>query len=266
LTDRDRAILHAVGRMAQATTDQLCRLFFSEVSTASRRLAKLVAASLLDVHVCDPSAPNVYTVSPRGLRLLTASGADALELHRSRVGRHLDEHLRAINDVRVEFVLAARRHSALQVDAFHADLDLRRAAGTQIPAFLPDAVVELSLAWGHLALVLEVDTGSEGASVFAGKVDATVSLWRANGKCWGAAPGSWRPAVFVPTENRARALAKAIVEHGGGPLWLMAEAPRVRQAGMVGAVFATAEAVAATPRQRTLSYVGSLVAGGAVEP
>lgn len=259
LTERDRTILHSVGRMAQATTDQVCRLFFGETSTASRRLAKLVAARLLDVRVCDPSAPNVYTLSSRGLQLLSGSGVDAVELHCSRVGRHLDEHLRAINDIRVEFVLVTRQQNALQVDAFHSDLDLRRASGSPPPAYLPDAMVELAMTPGRLALVVEIDTGSESAAVFARKVDATVSLWRANRKCWGAAPGTWRPAVFVPSEGRARALARTIVERGGGPLWLVAETAKVRRTGILGAVFATADNVAATPRLRPVSYAGSLV-------
>lgn len=256
LTSRDRAIVHAVGRMAQATTDQIARLFFSERSLASRRLAKLVSERLLDVHVCAQSDPNVYTLGSRAKEAL--GGAERAELHASRVGGRLDLHLRALNDLRVDLVLAARGRDDVELEAFHADLDLRRVAGAVLPPYIPDALVELATPHGRLVLIVEIDTGSEGVSVFSSKVAATVSLWRAGLACWGAAPGTWRPAAFVFTEARARSLSRVIVDHGGSTLWLLAELPRVRLLGALGPVFATAEEIVATPRGTSISYAGTL--------
>ena len=259
VTDRDSDVLHAVGRMGQATTDQLRRLFFGERSTATKRLAKLVSLRLLDVHVREVSSPNVYTLGLRGVELLVGAGTDRSVLHRSRVGRHLDEHLRALNDVRVAFVLAARDRADIQLDAFHGDLDLRRAAGASVPAYLPDFLGALSLPTGNLVLVGEIDLGSEGiASVFARKVDATVAIWRDRRKCWGAAPGTWRPVAFVPSDGRARSLARMIVERGGGDLWLVSDIERVRRVGVLEGAFSTATEVAATPRRSPIAYTLAL--------
>ena len=258
ITARDREVVLAVGRMAQATTDQLRRLFFGDPSTASRRLSKLVALRLLDVHVVHQDEPNLYTLGSGGLSFLGESGVAQAAVHRSRVGRHGDLHLQRLNDVRVELVLAARGRADVQLEAFHADLDLRRAAGSSPPAYIPDAIAELKTPAGRLALIVEIDLGSEGRSVFASKVEATVGLWRTGAKCWGAAPGAWRPALFVPAPMRARALARTIAEGGGGALWLVTEFERLRAVGALGPVFATADEVAAAPRGVPIPYRGAL--------
>lgn len=259
VTPRDREIVYAVARMGQATSGQLCKLYFTERSVATRRLAKLVALRLLDVNVREQSGPNIFTLTAAGAALLEAGGADPNELHRSRVGRHVDDHLRALNDLRTEFVLAARRKVGLEIDAFHADLDLRRAAGSRPPAYVPDALVELTTPAGRLVLVVEIDTGTEGRSVFAMKVAETVQLWRTGQKCWGAAPGTWRPACFAMSEGRVRALAGAIVDRGGGALWLLADLGHVRAVGALGRIFATAAEVADTPRVQPVRYNAALV-------
>jgi hypothetical protein len=260
VTARDREILFAVGRTGQATSAQICRLHFGDPSTAARRLAKLVAMRLLDVHMPSVNAPNVFTLGAKGVELLEDDDIDMSLVHRSRVGRNLDVHLQMLNDVRVELVLGARKFPEVTITGFHPDLDLRRAAGSTPPAYIPDAIAELELPHGPLALVVEVDTGSEGRSVFAPKATSTVSLWQRGERCWGAPAGTWRPAVFVPTQGRAKALARAIVERGGGALWLVAEMPRVREVGIFGAVFSTADEVASTPRGIPVTYRGALVA------
>lgn len=259
VTERDRSLVFAVGRMGAATSDQLRRLFFTEPSTAARRLAKCVALRLLDVHCCSQSEPNVYTLGAKGHELLVAQGADPAEFHRSRIGQHIDTHLRLLNDIRVEFVLAGRLRPDVAILAFRSDLDLRRASGATPPPYIPDAIVELELPTGPLALMVEVDTGTEGRTVFASKAFRTVAAWKSGEKCWGAQPGTWRPVAFVPSATRARALGRAIVEAGGGQLWLVTEFERVREQGAFGPVFAMADEVAATPRREPVSYRAALV-------
>lgn len=258
LMARDMEILAAVGRLAQATADQLCRLFFGDASTGYRRLAKLVALRLLDVTVCHQNAPNVYTLSRAGLDLLVERGFDAKRLHRSRVGRLLDSHLRRLNDVRIELIVGLRSGDSATLHTFHSDLDLRRAAGTTTPAYIPDGIAELETSAGPLALIIEIDTGTEGITAFTPKVEATVELWRAGKHCWGAAPGQWRPSVFVPSPSRARALARAIAALEAGTLWLLAEFEIFRARGARGPVFASADEVAATPARVAIAYRGAL--------
>ena len=249
--------------MGQSTSEHVRRLFFGAPTAAARRLAKLVALKMLDVHLCAQSDPNVYTLGSRGLALLLETGADPTELHRSRVGSRLDDHLRLLNDLRVEFVLAARHRPDVGLIAFHSDLDLRRAAGASPPSYIPDALVELELSGAdgprQLVLVGEIDTGSEGVSVFATKVRRTVELWSSRQRCWGAPPGAWRPAAFVPSPARARALARSAAGEGGGALWLVGEFDRVGTHGAFGPVFATADEIVATPRAEVILYRGALI-------
>ncbi|MDQ2643500.1 MAG: replication-relaxation family protein [Myxococcota bacterium] len=258
VTDRDRQVLAAVGRMGQATSEQLRRLFFGDPSTASRRLAKLVALRMLDVHVLHENEPNVFTLGTSGVTLLVNSGHERATLHRSRVGQQRDRHLELLNDVRIELLLATRGRSDVELVRFHADLDLRRAAGAAVPAYIPDAIAELRLGAHRLALVVEVDSATEGLRVFARKAETTVTLWREGLPCWGAAPGTWRPAVFVPSGSRARALARVIEGVGAAPLWLVTEFTVFRERGALGPVFATATDVVNTPRGVSIPYQGAL--------
>ncbi|MFO0617256.1 MAG: replication-relaxation family protein [Polyangiaceae bacterium] len=258
VTPRDREIVHAVARMSLATTDQIVRLFFSDQSTASRRLAKLVALRLLDVKVCGQTDPNIYTVGAKGRALLEEDEVDALEIHRGKVGRHLDLHLRALNDFRVELVRGARDRPDVRLELFRSDLDLRRLAGASVPPYIPDALVELEVDSGRLALFVEIDTGTEGRSVFASKARWTAEAWRSGSRVWGIAPGAWRPVVFVPTPGRARALSLAICEHDAGDLWLVAETGRLVEVGAFGPLFATATDVARTPRRSAITYHAGL--------
>jgi hypothetical protein len=259
VTDRDREILFAVGRMGQATADQIRRLFFGcDRSTALRRLAKLVALRLLDVRACHLEEPNVYILAPKARVLLVSSGIGANEIHRSKVGRHLDVHVRMLNDLRLELFLACRRRADITLEAFHGDLDLRRAGGSPPPTYLPDAIAEMITPAGPLALVIEVDTGFEGRSVFRSKVETTVALWRAAQPCWGAPAGTWSPVVFVPTPTRARSLARAIAEAGGGALWSVAEFDRLREVGVLGPILALAGDIVAIPRGLPILYGGTI--------
>jgi hypothetical protein len=111
---------------------------------------------------------------------------------------------------------------------------------------------------GPLALVIEIDTGTEGIAAFTPKVETTVELWRMERRCWGAAPGCWRPSVFVPSSGRARSLARAIVASGGGTLWLVGEFNVLRARGVLGQVFASVDEVVATPAHAAIAYRGSL--------
>lgn len=244
--------------MGQATSEQLRRLFFGDPSTATRRLAKLAALKLLDVYAPTLAAPNVYTLGTHGRTFLAENGRRVDHVHRARIRRDIDAHLRLLNEFRVELVLGSRRRRDVALRAFHADLDLRRAAGSNVPNYIPDAIVELSVGSAPLILLVEVDLGTEGSSEFSSKVQTTVELWQAGEACWGAKPGTWRPVALTVTSTRARALARCIVAGGGDQLWLLGEFDVLRERGAFGPFLATAEVVAATPRAGEISYQGAL--------
>lgn len=222
LTDRDRRLLRAVGRMKVATTGQVAVLFFNGPRPASRRLAKLLALRLLDVHVPSLATPNLYTLSKLGSTWLAEQGVDESELHVGAVpGRAHDlAHLTAINDVRVALILSARRHPGVSITLFESDHDLRRLAGTKVPAYLPDALVELATGSAVRRFVLEVDLGTESAAFFTRTKAVPVNaLARASAACWGL-PWPWRPVLVAHSTRRLQGLAKAMTSAGAGGAWL----------------------------------------------
>lgn len=254
VTARDLEILQGIGRMGAATTDQVRRLWFGDPSTAVRRLARLTAVHLLDVHVGRRDEPNVYVLGRRGVDVLLHEDVDEASLHRSKATRGIDPHLRALNDLRVELVLAERR-GLLNVRAFHGDLDLRRSVAGTMPSYLPDAIVELGVGDEDvLALFAEIDLGTESAATFAGKVRVTVEASVPDQSLWGFETGAWMPIVLAPTPGRVRALARAIVGAGGADLWLAAQLDVVRERGIAGAVFARPLDVVETARGVPLPY------------
>lgn len=263
LMARDVDILAAVGRMGCATTEHITRLFFGDTSTASRRLAKLVGARLLSVHLGRLDEPNGYVLTKGAVELLEAHDVEGVVLHRSKVGRQLDPHLRALNDVRVEFTLAERR-GYFRVEAFHSDLDLRRAVEGRMPSYVPDAIVEIRLHDGEqLVLFVEIDLGTESTMTFASKVRVTVEADEAGELVWGFAPGSWIPVAIAPTAGRVRSLARAIVGAGGGDLWVLSEFAVLRERGLSGAVLARPADAETTRRGEEIAYRGRLVSPGA---
>lgn len=256
---RDLDILAAVGRMGCATTEHITRLFFGDPSTASRRLAKLVAARLLTVHLGRLDEPNGYVLTKHAVQVLEAHDVEGVALHRTKVGRQLDPHLRALNDVRVEFTLAERR-GHFRVEAFHSDLDLRRAVEGRVPSYLPDAIIELVQHDGErLALFVEIDLGTESTATFASKVRVTVDADDQGGELWGLAPGTWFPIAIAPRAGRVRALSRAIVAAGGGDLWFVSEFARLRSEGAGGAFLARPVDAESTKRGDMIPYVGRLV-------
>ncbi len=139
--------------MVFATTRQIAALYFSDTRTASRRLGKLLAIGHVNVFVPRLDGPNVYALSERGLDFLVRMGADAGELHVGRSARRLDlPHLLAIGDLRIALAVACRAHASVALDLVLADQDLRRAAGRNVPTYLPDALVRLQTPVGPVGL------------------------------------------------------------------------------------------------------------------
>lgn len=261
LVARDFDILEAVGRMGLTTTDQIARLFFddsADTSTASRRLSELASVHLLNVHVTRLDEPNAYTLSAAAIELLAEHDVEIEALHRSKVGRSLDLHLRAINDLRVQFSLAERA-GFLRVEAFHSDLDLRRAVRGTMPPYVPDAIVELAVGDEDvLALFAEIDTATESVATFAAKVRVTVNAAAADVETWGFTSGSWIPIAIAPTPGRVRSLARAIVREGGGDLWFLSEFTVLRERGAAGSFLVRARDAAEVPRGEGIPYRGRL--------
>ncbi len=263
LTERDIDILHAVGRMKVATSAQLARLFFGDPSTASRRLARIVGAGLLKVRVLDLNRPNLYVLTRRAVDLLVEQGSDAGALHVGAVrrGEGLD-HLTEINEVRVTLELEARQGSGVSVRVFLADHDLRRAAGANPRAYIPDALVELDRPPPHpaIGLAVEVDLGSEAPSILAAKARETLTLASARTPLWGLS--RWRVTLVAPSERRLRSIARAVTEVGAGAFWFGSDRERIGRTGFLGRSWLSMRAVAEAPASAPLPYSRSIVGEG----
>jgi hypothetical protein len=208
--------------MKVATTSQVTRLFFPGKIPALRRLGKLHALKLIHVHVAGMNSENLYRITDAAMTLLVERGVDAARLHQGAVPKRAQDvaHLRAINDVRVGLVLAARRAAGASVELYEADHDLRRFAGPATPVYVPDALAEVSLSSETRRFVVEVDLGTENTTYFAReKAGHVAALSRAKAACWGL-PWPWTPLLFASSDRRLRGLAAAIHSVGGGAPWI----------------------------------------------
>jgi len=246
LGERDIRIMQGLARMKLARTTMLQRLYFGDRSTASRRLAKLVALKLANVFVPHLNSENVYGLSERGRVVLLERGVDDNEIHVGRSIRRADlEHLLAINEVRVALVRGCRG-SNITIDFFRSDSDLRRLAGLTPPSYLPDALVRLRSGSVTTGLVIEVDTGSEGSRYFLSrKVEPLASIAASSGDVWGLRP--WRPILVTLTTGRLRRLAGVLATHGGSQIWLGTTVELLNRLGPTGLVAVTLSEAANAP-------------------
>jgi hypothetical protein len=261
LVERDEEILRAVGRLMYASTDNLAKLFFGNLGTCSRRLAKLLSLGLLAVRVPRRDGPNVYRLTKRGLDHLVEADVEVDDLHLG--GReHGDDlgHTLLGNEFRVRLVAAVRKRDDITIERLLSDADLRRAAEERgvAPSYIPDLLVRLRKPAGVVGLVVEVDTGSESVRYFARHKARELARLRAqNAPVWGLSP--WRPLVIVPTERRLRLLARAVVEEGGGALWLAGALDHFRERDVLRPVFATMGDIHAVRKSEPLTFTRELV-------
>ena len=262
VTERDLEILTTVGRQKIATTDQLATAYFGDRSTASRRLARLVAMGHLRVEVPAQNGSNIYLLTKRSLALLVREGVEEESLHLGRMPgvEHL-EHLRALGDFHAMLRAELGAHEGVELLLVLFEHDLRRLAGAQVPRYIPDLIVRLRSGPRVIAYAVEIDLGGEGADFFArSKVRETVSLARARQPLFGL--DRWRPLVVAPARTRLARLATAIAAESGGGLWLGTDFQALQSGGVLGRSFASITTVAALARGAEIPFGESLLALG----
>src|SRR5437867_4473340 len=170
LTDRDLWILEAVGKMRFATTTQLARLHFDGSRWASnKRLRRLLDAGLLRVWIRDLAQDNVYSLAPRGARLLRDDRGDTAE-ESWVTPRGLDgnlDHLLAINQVRIELALSVPSVKG-EIAWWRSDWELRAQGRERV---IPDALFRIQ--WqelGEQTFALEVDNRTNSSRSFLRKI------------------------------------------------------------------------------------------------
>lgn len=248
LTARDFEVLTFVGRSRVASTEAIARAYFSDRSTASRRLGRLLGAGLLRVHVETLNVSNLYTLTERAADLLVAEGVDEEALHVGRFPkREALDHLRYLAELRAAFLVGVQERRDIALDVFLADHDLRRLAGEKVPSYVPDALVKLATPSGPVGLLIEFDCGHQTAKLIAEtKGRATRLAAEARAPLWGLTP--WRAVFIAPSAARLRSVARSLVDEGAGPLWLGTHVERLAEVGVFGGAYGSLPTIAATAR------------------
>jgi hypothetical protein len=165
----------------------------------------------------------------------------------------------------VRVILELESHGApgVAVRAFLADHDLRRAAGANPRAYIPDALVEIDrpLPAPSIGLAVEVDLGTEAPSVLAAKATQTLTLASSRAALWGVS--RWRVTFIAPSEKRLRSVARAVTEAGAGAFWFGSDWEQIRRSGFLGRSWLSLQAVAEAEATTALPYSRSIVGEGA---
>ncbi len=262
LTDRDLAILEFVGRCRAVQTPIIAEFYFGDPSTASRRLARLVGAGMLRVHVEHLNAANWYTISERALEVLVAEDVAEESLFTGRLpSAETLEHLERLNEFRAALTLACRDEArGVSLRAFMADHDLRRLSGTNTPDLVPDAIVQVARKDSPtVGLAVEIDLAHYSPRIVAErKGRVTLALRKAHAPLWGL-PDGWRPLFLAPSVARLRSVARALVEEGAGDLWWGATFDLVAERGPLGSAYASMAEIAAAPKGEPVPFVRSVL-------
>jgi hypothetical protein len=259
VTGRDPLICAEVGRMRTASTRQIAALFFGELSTCSRRLAVLVGMGLLHVVVRDLSQPNIYTLSQKGLELLTREGFEPDEFFVARIDRRTAlDHTLAIGDLRVAIQLELRERR-LTVDRILQDHEIARLVGTATMPLVPDLFVARRAREDQThAVLFEIDLAEESIPFFGRtKGEVTRAIHGARAPLFGAE--HWRPVVVAPSLPRLRHLAVALDHLGVGDLWWGSTFEAVNNLGVLGRAFLNATELARLPRGAVPAFSRSIV-------
>ena len=253
LTDRDRELTRLVARHRVLTTDQLATLRFSNLTTARHRLSMLVRLGLLRrfrPRRETGSAPWHYVLGPVGAAMLGQEDRDEKKwLPQVRADRQLalerSQRLGHITGASWFFVALARHareyggELAEWLNEVETTLSFNSAsAWSEVRSRFPnpDGAGTWAEDRSQVRFLLEYDTGSESASVLAGKLDGYQAL--ASALAWNdqvcpvvlfcfASPRreqSGRRALAAAREAPALRISTAALDpchtSPAGPVWL----------------------------------------------
>jgi len=183
------------------------------------RAALACATSSNDAHLLFGSAPNIFTLSPKGQALLYREGlidrAKPLPSYGPKNTLFLAHEL-MLTDARIWLSLCARQHAEHQVLSWHdggeAAMDLHR---TQPPkSVYPDAWFVYALGEQRLVGLLEVDRSTErGARRWKEKIAAYTALFSGSRLKGITGYAHARLMVITLTERRREALTSFIAHH-----------------------------------------------------
>jgi len=193
LSERDREVLLALGKLRMLTGLQVQRLCVADGSPATRaRRTRALLQRLADLKlvvrlgrsvggVRAGSSGYVYGLSGNGQAVLATSGPVGGRRRRVwEVQPSFMDHLLAITDLYVSLIEADRDGSA-ELMTFEAEPACWRRfpGGSGEPVTLkPDAFVRLGIGDVELSAFVEIDMGTESAPTIARKCGAYISYYR----------------------------------------------------------------------------------------
>lgn len=243
LTERDVAILYAVGRSRVLRTRDVARLFFGSRGTTNDRLRKLFVTGYLRSHLRALADDNLYTLTEKGRQAVVGrTDAEPGDLPVPRALPARLDHLLGINEMRVLFTLATRDEGApFTLVSFRPEWELAAERHAGLLGVLPDAMLELEdVRGGRHVAALEVDLGTEAPTVVAKKVSRYEAYARAGQPLYGA---DVRTVLIVaPGVRRVRSLARAVAGTARVVTVRLANALEL-DAGCLFAAFRRAEAL-----------------------
>jgi hypothetical protein len=224
LSDRDRAIVDTLDQLRLATTKQLRRLHFTDLTPASaarlapqtlKRLASQRVISQLDRQVGGVRAGSqaiVWTLDVAGQRLASAAGPAGGPVRRPWTpGLAFVAHRLAVSELYVELVEAERAGRCVLLDFEAEPLSWRRFASPYggVAHLKPDAFVRLQVGDYERGAFVEIDRATESAAAIGRKCRGYRSYWEAGREQ--ERRGYFPRVVFaVPTEARKAALVEVI--------------------------------------------------------
>ena len=181
VTKRDVEVLTLIGLCKFMTTAQVARAIFPSEDRCRRRLRRLFDAGLVAVTLGDSASPNLYSLTKQGVAAV--ADHDLAVVPRLRLAGSIRlsaaPHALAVVDVRL-YLAALEEHGEGELLAWESGSSgLAREAGLVDCRVEPDALVELRLGEGVRRVAVEVDCGTETATVLGSKFSRYVGPLRA---------------------------------------------------------------------------------------
>jgi hypothetical protein len=221
LTQRDQALLCAVGRFRLVTTADVAVLFFPgrHRDVCADRLRRLFDAGFLEVRAAERAAQNQYNLGPAGRKWIADQGGTWRSPPRGGVEHHL-------GIVQVWATLASVLHDrpGLSLTRFIPDWEIR-SGNACLATVVPDALVEVGrpdeAVRGPVRLALEVDLGTEWLPMLRRKLRAYRELAGTDEGAFGWKSFGLALAVLGPGAPRTSALRQLVAREWDGEwaLW-----------------------------------------------
>jgi len=204
---RDLHIAYVLGRMALATSLDTYPLWYGSPVTARLGFHRLVKLGILTMFPrAEATHPGWFTLA-RDAAPWVAEAMDCEETEFrvvSGIARANLLAVRARNRLWVSLVTSCRGTEGTRLALFRPEWELRRLrAGSRV---VPDAMFVLQAGGdAEFAWFVELDAGTERLAVWNKKADEYAEALR-SGALYGEA--SWNVLVLVPSERRARSVAR----------------------------------------------------------